>query len=134
MKTLVLLLLSTHLMPQAQKSEVMLNRNIGWHKIGEAKIDFTTDKDNFILTSTGKFKCLQIKARDAPVLIEYMQVEYQKNVKEELAISSELRVGSDSKVIQLRNSNSGIKNVTIIYRMVSNPGIKQAQLELWGLK
>lgn len=137
MNSLVLLLLSTHLaisFPHAQKLGANSAYKPGWHKIGHAKIDFKADKNNFILNGTGRFKCLQIITKDVPVLIEYVQIEYKGKVKEEIALGSELTGNSGSTVIKHKNSNSGIKNVTFIYRMLPNSGNIKAQLELWGLK
>jgi hypothetical protein len=137
MKRIILFLLSTFLtvgVLQAQKPEVITKNKAGWHKIGDAKVDFKTDKDKFILIGKDRFKSLRVKAKDAPVLIESMLVEYEGGVKEDISLISELFKDSDSGIIELKNSNAEIKNVTFIYRTVPNSGSTKAEIELWGLK
>jgi hypothetical protein len=137
MKRIMLFLVSTFLtisVLQAQKPEVITKTKAGWQKIGDAKVDFKTDKDKFILFGKAKFKSLQVKVKDAPILIESMQVEYEGNVKEDIALSSKLKTGSRSRVIKLKNRNAEIRNVSFIYRTVPNSGSTRAEIELWGLK
>lgn len=119
---------------QAQKPEVITKNKTGWHKIGDAKVDFKTDKDKFILIGKDKFKSLQVKAKDAPDIIESITVEYEGNIKQDLAVDSEIKTGTESKIFELQHSNTEIKNVTFIYRTAPNSGTKKAEIELWGLK
>lgn len=136
MKKIILFLLTTILttsLLQAQKPEVITKNKAGWHKIGDAKVDFKTDKDKFILLGKDRFKSLQVKAKDAPIHIESMQVEYEGDIKEDIALSSQLKTGSKSRVIALKNSNAEIKNVSFVYHTYAGSG-KKAEIELWGLK
>jgi hypothetical protein len=136
MKKIILVLLTTMLtasLLQAQKPEVITKNKAGWHKIGDAKVDFKTDKDKFIIIGKDRFKSLQVKAKDAPIHIESMQVEYEGDIKEDIALSSELKTGSRSRVIELKNGSAEIKNVTFVYRTATSSG-KKAEIELWGLK
>lgn len=137
MKRMILLLITTFLtagLTQAQKPEVITKNKAGWQKIGNAKVDFKTDNDKFILIGKDKFKSLQVKAKDAAVLIESMQVEYEGDIKEEIALSSELKAGAKSRIIKLKNSSKGIKNVSFVYRTVPSSSTTKAEIELWGLK
>ena len=137
MKRTILLLVSIFLtisVLQAQKPEIITNNKAGWHKIGDATVDFKTDKDKFILLGKDKFKSLQIKVKDAPVHMESMQVEYEGNMKEEISLRSALKTGSESRKIKLQHPNAGIKNVTFVYHTIPNSGGTKAELELWGLK
>jgi len=136
MKRTILLLISMFLtvsVMQAQKPEVITKNKAGWHKIGDAKVDFKSDKDKFILIGKDKFKSLQVKAKDAPVHIESMTVEYEGDVKEEIALSSALKTGGESRKIELKYPDSGIKNVTFVYHTV-DAGSTKAEIELWGFK
>jgi hypothetical protein len=63
-----------------------------------------------------------------------MTVEYEGDVKEDIALDSELKAGVESKIIELKHSNTEIKNVTFIYRTAPNSGTTKAEIELWGLK
>jgi hypothetical protein len=137
MKKLLFLLLSTIFtvsMVQAQKPEVVTKKKAGWQKIGDANVDFKSDKDKFVLIGADKFKSLKIKVKDAPVHIEEMEVEFEGGVKENIQIKSEYRTGEKSRVIDLKNKNLEIKNVSFVYHTVAGSTDKKAEIELWGLK
>lgn len=137
MKRMILFLMTTFLtvtLLHAQKPEVIIKDKAGWNKIGDAKVDFSNDKDKFILIGKDKFKSLQVKVKDAPVHIETMTVEYEGGTTEEIALASELKSGSASREIELKNPNTSIKNVTFVYRTVPGSGTSKAEVELWGMK
>jgi hypothetical protein len=137
MKRMILFLMTTFLtitFVHAQKPEVITKNKAGWSKIGDAKVDFSNDKDKFILIGKDKFKSLQVKVKDAPVHIEAMSVEYEGGTKEDIALATELKTGDESRVIELKNPNSSIKNVTFVYRTVAGSGTSKAEIELWGMK
>lgn len=137
MKRMILFLMTTFLtitFVNAQKPEVITKNKAGWNKIGDAKVDFSNDKDKFILIGKDRYKSLQLKVKDAPVHIETMTVEYEGGAKEEIALASELKTGSESRVIELKNANMEIKNVTFVYRTVPGSGTSKAEVELWGMK
>ena len=136
MKRMILFLMSTFLtvsVLQAQKPEVITRDKPGWQKIGDAKVDFKTDKDKFILIGKDKFKALQVKAKDEPVHIESMTVEYKGEVKEEIALSSMLKTGEESRKIELKYPDKHIQNITFVYHTV-NSASKRAEIELWCMK
>jgi hypothetical protein len=137
MKRMILLLMTTFLTftaLHAQKPEVITKSKPGWHKIGDAKVDFSTDKDKFILLGKDRFKALKIKVNKAPVHIENMQVEFEGGATEDISLASEFKTGGQSRVIDLKNKDKEIKNVSFVYRTVAGSGTKKAEVELWGLK
>lgn len=137
MKRMLLFLISSFLtvsVLHAQKPEVITNNKPGWHKIGDAKVDFKADKDKFILLGKDKFKSLQLKVKDAPVHIESMTVEYEGNTKQNIDLKSAYQKDTESRVIELDHSNSQIRNVTFFYHTVPNSSAKKAEIELWGMK
>lgn len=137
MKRMILFLMTTFLTftaIQAQKPEVITKNKPGWNKIGDAKVDFSTDKDKFVLIGKDQFKALKIKVKDAPVHIENMQVQFEGGVTEDISLASELKTGGESREIDLKNKDKEIKNVTFVYRTVTGSGTKKSEVELWGLK
>jgi hypothetical protein len=137
MKRMILFLMTTFLTftaLHAQKPEVITKNKPGWHKIGDAKVDFSTDKDKFILLGKDMFKALKIKVNKAPVHIENMQVEFEGGTTEDISLASEFKTGGESREIDLKNKDKEIKNVTFVYRTVSGSGTKKSEVELWGLK
>lgn len=137
MKRMILFLMTTFITVtalHAQKPEVITSSKPGWHKIGDAKVDFSTEKDKFILIGKDKFKSLKIKANKAPVLIENMQIAYEGGVTEDISLASQLKTGEESRIVELKNYDRQIKNVTFVYRTLTGSGTAKAEVELWGLK
>jgi len=118
----------------AQKPEVVTNNKPGWHKIGDATVDFKSDKDAFLIMGKDKFKAIQIKVTDAPVRMEDMQVYYDGGGKEDIQVRSDFKPGSESKIIELQKATGGLNKVTFYYKTVQNMKAEKAHLELWGLK
>lgn len=137
MKRIVLLLAATFFtftLVHAQKPEVITNNKPGWHKIGDATVNFKTDKDKFIIIGKDRYKALQVKVKDAPVKMESMQVSYEGGGMEDVDLHTQYKPGSESKKIDLKNGSAEIKNVTFVYHTVSNTTNSKAEIELWGLK
>ena len=118
----------------AQKPEVILKNKAGWHKIGDANVDFKTDKDAFKILGADRFKSLQVRVADAPVHIADMQIYYEGGGKEDVALRSNLKEGAQSKVIDLKNHSAELKKVEFVYHTVPNAKVDKAHIELWGLK
>jgi hypothetical protein len=118
----------------AQQPVVVTDKEAGWHKIGDAKVDFKTDKDRFIIIGADRFKSVKVKAFDAAVKIEEMQIFYEGGAKESVPVAAELNPGDESKVIALKNHSAELKKVVFVYKTVSNASAEKARIELWGMK
>lgn len=118
----------------AQQPVVVTDKDAGWQKIGDAKVDFKTDKDRFIIIGADRFKSVKIKAFDATVRIDEMQIHYEGGAKETVAVGTELNPGDESKVIALKNNSAELKKVVFVYKTTSNAGAEKARIELWGMK
>jgi len=118
----------------AQKPEVVTEKSPGWHKIGEAKVSFKTEKDQFIILGADRFKSIQVKVKDSPVHIDDMVIQYQGGLKETVSIRSDLGAGTESREIGLKNSSAELRKVSFVYKTVPANTTQKATLELWGLK
>lgn len=137
MKRMILFLMTTFITftaLHAQKPEIITKGKPGWQKIGDAKVDFSTDKDKFIILGKDQFKALKIKVKDAPVHIENMQVTFEGGTTEDISLASEFKTGAESREIDLKNKDKEIKNVTFVYRTATGSGTHKSEVELWGLK
>ena len=119
---------------QAQKVEVVTNDKPGWHKIGETHVDFKSDKDVVKVWGADHFKALQIKAVDAPVHIESMQVSYENGELEDIPVRFDFKKGTESRAIDLKGTEKRIKEITFVYRTAPNSNDKAAHIEIYGLK
>ena len=137
MKKTILILLATVLtvgILHAQKPEVITSGKPGWHKIGDANVNFKTDKDEFVVLGKDRFKSIQLKVTDAPVHVEDLQVYYEGGGKENVTVNQDFSAGSESKVFNLKNNSAEINKVVFIYRTKPNVQVDKAHIELWGLK
>jgi hypothetical protein len=119
---------------KAQKVEVVTNNKPGWHKIGETSVDFKADRDVVKVWGADRFKSLRIKATDAPVHIENMQVVYENGEPEDIPIRFDFKQGAESRAIDLKGYERKIKEVNFVYRTVPNWKGEKAHIEIWGLK
>ena len=135
-KTLLILLATVFTVGvlHAQKPEVVTNHKAGWHKIGDANVNFKTDKDQFIILGADRFKAIQVKVDDAPVRIEDMQVFYEGGSKEDVSLRSDFKPGGESRVVDLKNGSAELKKVMFVYKTIPNSTADKAHIELWGLK
>lgn len=137
MKKLILglsVILFTATIIHAQKPEVVTEKSAGWHKIGESKVNFKTEKDKFVVLGADRFKAIQIKVKDSPVHIDDMEVTYEGGLRETVSIRSDLAAGSTSAPFNLKNNSAEIRNVSFVYKTVENNTTQKATIELWGLK
>jgi hypothetical protein len=137
MKKVLFLTLSTIFsitLLHAQQPVVVTNKDSGWHKIGDAKVDFKTDKDRFIIMGADKFSSIKLKVFDAPVKIDDLEIKYEGDAKESVMIGKELKPDTESDTFKLKHNNVSIQTVMFVYHTVANSAGNKARLELWGRK
>ena len=119
---------------KAQKVEVITSNKPGWHKIGETTVDFKTDLDKVLIVGADNFKAIKLKATDAPVHIENLEVVYGNGDPEQIPIRFDFKAGSDSRQIDLKGKDRKVKQINLVYRTVPNWKGDKAHVEIWGLK
>lgn len=137
MKKVLFLVLSTVFsvtLLRAQQPVVVTNKDSGWHKIGDAKVDFKSDKDQFIIIGADKFSSVKVKVFDAPVKIDNLHIHYEGNSEESLMIGAALKPDTETDTFRLKHNNVSIQKVMFVYHTVANSAGNKARLELWGRK
>jgi hypothetical protein len=118
----------------AQQPVVVTDKEAGWQKIGDAKVDFKSDQDKFIIVGADRFKSVKVKAFDAGVRIDEMQIHYEGGAKESVTVGADLNPGEESKEIALKNNSAELKRVVFVYKTIANSGAEKGRIELWGMK
>ena len=118
----------------AQKPSIMLSDKPGWHKIGEIKADFKMEQESIAVMGKDRFKSILLKVTDAPINIIALQVFYESGKSEEFDVKNELKAGSETRKIDLKNDSQEIKKVTFTYKTLPNQQDEKAHVELYGLK
>lgn len=119
---------------QAQKTQVVLKDKAGWHKIGEAKVEFKSETDAFLILGKDKYRAVQVRVKDAPIYLENMTIEYDNGETQVVDLKHNYAANSKTTVIDVKENAKGLKKVSFIYKTVANANNEKAEIELWGLK
>ncbi len=118
----------------AQKPAVVISDKPGWHKIGEITADFDMDTESISVLGADEFTAIKLKATDAPINIERLQVFYESGDMEEINVRSQINENAETSVINLKHPEGDIKKVTFTYKTAPNSKDEKAEIELYGLK
>lgn len=118
----------------AQKPAVISSEKPGWHKIGETTVSLKTDKDEISVMGKDKFKSLKFKVTDQPIQMISMAVTFESGEVQDISLKSDLKAGSESKIVELKGGPREIKRVAFVYQTVANSAHDKAHVELYGLK
>jgi hypothetical protein len=118
----------------AQKPGVVVSTKEGWHKIGEVTASFTMEKESIIVLGADKFKSIKLKVTDAPLDLQSLMVYYESGEMEEIPVRSNLKAGTETRVIDLKSKDKDLKKVVFTYKTVPNASQDKAHVELYGLK
>lgn len=136
MKKVILLFLSLMIVQvstlMAQKPGVVVSKKEGWHKIGETTASFKMENESIVVMGADKFKSIRLKVTDAPLNIVMLQVYYEGGDVEDIPVKSELKAGSETRVISIKEKP--IKKVSFTYKTEANSKHEKAHVELWGMK
>lgn len=117
----------------AQKPAVVVSSKAGWHKIGEVTASFKLENESIIVLGADKFKSIKLKVTDAPLNLESLEVYYESGDTEKIPVKSELKAGSETRVIDLKGDRE-LKKVVFTYKTLPNSADEKAHVELYGLK
>lgn len=119
---------------QAQKPGIVTSTKPGWHKIGETTASFKTESESISVIGADRFKAIKLKATDASVNIEKLQIFYESGAVQESPVRNELKPGDETRTIDLKGPSEEIKKVEFVYKTVPNTEHEKAHIELYGLK
>jgi len=123
----------------AQQTAVITGNEPGWYKIAEQTVAFNTDRDEIMIVGADKFRAIQLRATDAHIHIEDMNVKYdipgsEERVKEDIQLRTDFKKGDHSRVIYLQYPCLKLHNITFVYRTVPNQRYEKAHIEVYALK
>lgn len=118
----------------AQKPAVVLNNDPGWHRIGETVVNFRTESDELIVVGADRFVALRFKVTDAPVMINTLEVFYDKGDSQKITLDMTIKAAGESDVVKLDGGERKIKRISFVYKTVTNTADNKARIEVYGLK
>ena len=118
----------------AQRPKVVLSEKEGWYKIGERKVNFTTDRDDIAILGKDRFSAILFKVKDSPIHLVSATVVYESGDNESLELDFPIASAGESQVINLKGGQRAIKKITLVYKTVANRNDERADIEIWGQK
>ena len=118
---------------KAQKPGVVVSTKPGWHKIGETTASFSMENESILVIGADKFKSIKLKVTDANLNIISLEVYYESGETEKIPVKSEMKAGSETRVIDLKGDHE-LKKVVFTYKTMPNTKEDKAHVELYGLK
>ncbi|HEX2919797.1 MAG TPA: hypothetical protein VHO50_01395 [Bacteroidales bacterium] len=114
-----------------------------WEKIGEKTIDLSMERGVFDLNSdrgetvnaNEVYSAIKFKAKDAPLSLTSIEVEYESGKKQELTENSPVVVAenTESEILDL-NTTGILDKITFNFGKDEIAGADKAKIEIWGLK
>lgn len=118
----------------AQKPAVILDDKAGWHKIAETTVDFKKERDEVAVMISDKFAFLKFKVMEASINLIKMEVYFENDEKQNVAINMPLKPEGESRTIKLDGGERSIKKIVFEYKTISNKKDEKAKVQIWGLK
>ena len=113
---------------------VVLSDKTDWHKIGETKVNFDTDRDEVAITGADKFAALKFKVKDVPIHLMSMVAYFDDGGKQDINVNFPIKPKGESRVIEFDGGERDLKKVVFVYKTIANSSDRQAHVEIWGLK
>jgi hypothetical protein len=92
----------------------------GWELLGEKRVDFGKDSDEFMVNSNHQFTDVRFRVEDREVRIKEFKVVFQNGDKLAPAIEQDFAPGQDSKVIHISPQGRFIRSFEFKYRTKGN--------------
>lgn len=115
--------------------------NEGWVKIGEKTVDLDENRGIFnwdndrekTINANEKYSAIKFKAKEAPVNLTNIEVEYADGHKQDLNINSPVKINTESKIATLDDDRK-LDKITFNYRKDASASSDKAIVEIWGLR
>lgn len=104
-----------------------------WKKIGEMKVNFELEREEFIPKGRNQFTALKFVIKKAPVEISKMEIYFTNGDKQNVVIEEDISSQGESQAIQLNGGERQIAKVVFEYKTHPNEEQVRAGVELWGM-
>lgn len=129
-----MLICTSFITVSAQQPAVILSDKIGWHKIGETRVEFKTEVDGISVIGADRFAYVKIRVDEAPIHLTSFDIYFDGGGKQNVSVGKEFINPGETQTVQLTGGERRIEKVTFVYKTVPNYKDKKAHIELWGMK
>ena len=106
----------------------------GWELLGERKVGFVRDKDEFTVTSRNLFTAIRFKVEDKDIHLNYLKIYFDNGDKLEPSIDDNITAGQDSRIIELSRDGRYISKIEFKYRSTGSILEGRANVLVFGRK
>lgn len=103
-----------------------------WEKLGVRVVNYQVDRDEIPVTlAEGTFNSLKLIVNRSPVNLHRFVIHFSNGGRQEVLIRKNIPKGGETRVIDLKGGNRGVKKVVFWYD-TKNLARGRAVVELWG--
>jgi len=113
---------------------LVLSDKTDWHKIGTTTVNFSTDRDEIVVTGADKFAALKFKVKDVPIHLMSLVAYFDDGDKQDINVNFPIKPKGESRVIEFKGGERDLKKVVFVYKTITNNSDREAHVEVWGLK
>src|SRR5688572_12555380 len=77
----------------AQTPALIISDKSGWHKIGERNVDFSTDRDEILVSGTDRFSKIKFKVTGASIHMLDLEVYSETGDKQVIEVRAHIPAG-----------------------------------------
>lgn len=103
-----------------------------WEKLGMRMVNYNLDRDEIPVTlAEGTFNSVKLIVNRSPINLNRFVIHFSNGGKQDVTVRKNIPKGGETRVIDLKGGNRGIKKVVFWYD-TKKIARGRAVIELWG--
>lgn len=103
-----------------------------WEKLGTRIVNYNLDRDEIPVTlKSGTFNSVKLIVKRSPINLHRFVVHFSNGKTQEILVRKKIPKGGETRIIDLKGGNRGIKKVVFWYD-TKNLARGKSIIELWG--
>ena len=126
------ILLITALVTSCSSSRKSITIEEGWDLLGERKVNFVRDRDEFTVYNTNGYTAIRFRVEKRDIKINNLQVVYQNGDVLSPVIDDVITKGEYSRIIELGVQPKNIRSINFKYRTTGSILKGRANILIFG--
>lgn len=118
----------------AQNPKVLLSDKWEWSKIADKTVRENRNRDEIAISGIERYTAIKVVVKEAEINMYNLEVSYAGGNGQSIAVTSDMKAGSESKIYGLDTSKRDLIKVAFTYEALTPIGDEETQIEIWGLK
>ncbi|MCB0633356.1 MAG: hypothetical protein R2824_10110 [Saprospiraceae bacterium] len=113
-------------------SAFTVKESLPWQRLGFRTVNFQLDRDEIPVTlASGTFNSVKLLVHNSPLHMHRFVIHFSNGGTQEVLVRERIPKGGETRIIDLKGGNRGIKKVVFWYD-TGNLARGKAIIELWG--